>query len=310
VLNDGIGLARALVGTYEHGRCPRLDSAASRAICPTRGIGPGCGFADAFVNAFCVEALDELAFRFPRATLDVHVDDVAASAYGTPNEVRDRLVEFSHDFHLTLELDMDAEVATDKSAVIASSKRLASAIARRGCGLSQRDCEATVALGAGVTAGKARRHGARGVARTARVVSVKARLKRFGRLARKGKNKALRLFTTGLRPAATYGAEVIGIDNTSLRRLERWVALAFAPSSQGRSLEAALVMAESPTGCTATACAARWANAVWYTAYGPAPHPAQGVTGGHGARDAHVEHRQRASVHRSARTRARWMGLA
>ena len=127
---------RALVGTYEHRRFLRLDSAASRAICPTRGIGPGCGFADVFVKAFCVEALDELAFRFPRVTLDVHVDDVAASAYGAPCDVRDRLVEFSHDFHLTLELDMDAEVAKDKTAVVASSKRLASAIARKGCGLS------------------------------------------------------------------------------------------------------------------------------------------------------------------------------
>ena len=49
--------------------------------------------------------------------------------------------EVAEDFHLTLEIDMEAEVTHDKAAVVASSKRLASAIARIGTGLSQKDCE-------------------------------------------------------------------------------------------------------------------------------------------------------------------------
>ena len=116
----------------------------------------------------------ELAFRFPRATLDAHVDDVAPSAYGVPSDVRDRVVEFSHDFHLTLELDMDAEVAKDKLAVVAGSRRLVGAIARTGCGLSQRDCDATVALGADVTVAKPGGTG-RGALRGRRESSVSKR---------------------------------------------------------------------------------------------------------------------------------------
>ena len=128
-------LARALIGIYEHGGFLRLGGAVSRAIRPTRGIGPSCVFADFFVDAFCVEAFDELAFRFTNVTLDAHVNDVAVFAYGAPRGVRDRLVEFTGEFHLTLELDMDAE-AHDQRAAVASSKRLASAIARSGVGLS------------------------------------------------------------------------------------------------------------------------------------------------------------------------------
>ena len=77
---------------------------------------------------------------------------------------------------LVFAIEMEAEVAMDKSAVVASSKGLAGAIARRGCGLSHRDCAATIALGADVTVGTARRCGASAAARRARMAAVRGRL--------------------------------------------------------------------------------------------------------------------------------------
>ena len=199
----------------------RVSGAYSRAIRPARGVGPGRAFADVLVTAFCVDALGEPVLRYPSVTLDAHADDVTASAYGGCGEVKRSRVDCATDFNATLELDLEAEVAQGKTAVVASSRMLAVAIANAGEGLVWCDQDATVALVADVAVGKAKRHGARLAARTAKLRTVRGRMRRFCRVTRSAKQHALRLFVAGLRPAATYGAEICARHTLSLPRRER-----------------------------------------------------------------------------------------
>ena len=116
----------------------------------------------------CVEAFDELVHRcVGRVIFGVHADDIAASAYGKCGDMRGSLAEWAGDSPVTFALGLQAEAITEKTAVLASSRRLARAIAGRGEGLGDKAADATVAVGADVTAGKPRRLGARGAARIA-----------------------------------------------------------------------------------------------------------------------------------------------
>ena len=71
--------------------------------------------------------------------------------------------------------------------------------------------------------------------------SKKARM--FSRVAGRG---SLRLFTAGMRPAAAFGAKVVGMTNKELLRFQKWVVASTCPSLAGRSRLASL-MFRDPT---------------------------------------------------------------
>ena len=67
----------------------------------------------------------------------------------------------------------------------------------------------------------------------------------------------------GIRPAATYGAEVIGVAPSALRTLRQVAAITRRPKSRGRSLTAVSLTHADPAGRASYAAAARWALEVW-----------------------------------------------
>ena len=81
------------------------------------------------------------------------------------------------------------------------------------------------------------------------------------------------LFTTGLRPAASYGAAVVGVSDHQLLCLQKMAVSSAFPSPAARSRSAALLLLGDPTFPVAFAAILRWAKEVWRSGLGPAPAP-------------------------------------
>ena len=84
------------------------------------------------------------------------------------------------------------------------------------------------------------------------------------RLRRLGKGSII-IFTTGLQAAATFGAEVVGVNNMELKHLRDIAAQAMQPATRGRCRAALFVMKGDPTWRPSIAPLIRWAQEVWWT---------------------------------------------
>ena len=90
---------------------------------------------------------------------------------------------------------------------------------------------------------------------------------RFCRVARAARSgRALNFFVSGLRPAATYGAEIIGAAPSALRSLRQFAAHAMRPRAKGRSLTAVSLIHGDPAGRPGYSAASRWALGAWRSA--------------------------------------------
>ena len=75
--------------------------------------------------------------------------------------------------------------------------------------------------------------------------------------------KSRKLFTSGIKPLASYGAEVTGFTDSQLLRLSRIEAQFLTPKTRGRSLDAVLLLRNETTAPLAAAALTRWAREVW-----------------------------------------------
>ena len=100
----------------------------------------------------------------------------------------------------------------------------------------------------------------------ARAKAATARRPRLTRLKAGRPAGAAKIFIAGVLPAATYGAEVMGVSTSELKQLQRTALSSMQPSTRGRSKSAPFTAKGDPTWRPATAPVLRWAREVWSAA--------------------------------------------
>ena len=155
-------LARLAVHLYTRRR--RLsfkDRASGEAIQPDRGVVPGCCWAGTLAKVYCLEPMDGVCARNPGIELDVYVDDIQAGAANkeekSEEQVANEVAAATLDIKETIEQDIGASVASDKTAVVASTEALRKAIRKKiGREDAGEDDDHTIALGVDFSAGRRR----------------------------------------------------------------------------------------------------------------------------------------------------------
>ena len=89
-------------------------------------------------------------------------------------------------------------------------------------------------LGIDTSGGRPRSFRARCSTRSKRLAGTRPRVARLRRLAKAGAKKVGKIFTTGIRPQAVYGAEVHGLSPGELDRLERTASSCYPPFWHGK----------------------------------------------------------------------------
>jgi hypothetical protein len=257
-------LARLAVRLYRSERrlCLGRDIA-TEGVRPDRGIAPGCHLATTLVKVYCLLPFDGVARRHPEVDLDIYIDDLQISARGEPEQVEDKVCEAAADLREVVQLEIVANLAEAKAAVVASSGALAGAIRRRLGKDGGTDKETTVALGIDFASGRKTRRGGRLGRLARRVREVAGRRVRIRQLAKAARGGRLiqKIIKSGVVPTALYGAAVTGVPDDMLLNLRRTAAAAAVPRAQGRSLDVALRLSGLEVTAAATAPPlVRWAQ--------------------------------------------------
>ena len=198
--------------TYNTWRSPRMlrqgRQLHDRILFAKCGLPAGSGLNDCFVRAYCTAPLDSFTLRCPGVTLDQAIDDSVLIAHGTASEVRRKIVAAVAELEITITVDLNSTLADGKTAVSASSGKLALEIAKdlRRLGPSG---NGFVNLGVDFRIGKAGGPKARARRRNATL-----RRRRIDRVSKWLPNKKFRMISivrTGLKPAVAYGAAVHGL---------------------------------------------------------------------------------------------------
>ena len=85
-----------------------------------KGIVAGDCFATDYVSIYYVHILDDILSKHNNVYVNIHIDDVLFFAAGPPGHVLNDLTEAVAEFQLASELDLKADIAVAKTAVIAT----------------------------------------------------------------------------------------------------------------------------------------------------------------------------------------------
>ncbi len=205
-----------------------------------------------------VDVLDKLRKDYPQVRVIAYVDDLTLHRAGTEQEVKEDLEAASAQLVRELEENCRLVVSRVKSGVVASSKRLMGKLKRGmgriGIGVARR----ARLLGVDYQPGTGR--GGRRVVQGKRWRKAMGRRRRINRLGGRG---GPHVVSTGLAPAARYGATVTGPACSLVRELGAVAAGAFGPMG-GRSVWGRLGIrgADHRVGLVLAPIKA-WMEAVW-----------------------------------------------
>ena len=259
-----IALLRVAIQMYRAPRHLTFKGLTLGGLCPLHGVVAGCAAATTFVKIYTIEPLDSFLLRNPFAQLDVYIDDFHLGAQGTPHGIQSVLVEASEDLALVIQEEFECSISLEKAAVVASSDTTLRLV-RRGLGEKAGVKTSTAKnLGVDFAAGRMTcRQRRMSLTRRKRIAKVVRRKQRLRRLVKVAKVRAQKIFTTGMRPAGTYGAAVTGIDNMELLRLRRAAVVSLPPYTGGSSRTAKLAIYGDPLAPETVAAMLRWAKEVW-----------------------------------------------
>ncbi len=256
-------VVRACLAAYAAPRMVSHGSAVAREVFATRGIIAGCAFATSLVKVFYLRRLRQAKAEMPRgAVLDAYIDDVAIAAEGPRRKVISTIVEAYAVLKRALTRDLRCTLAPQKAAVVSSDREVGRAVAAA-IGRGGASADAAPNLGIDVTGGGARRRLGRASKRRARFRLGMDRGKKLGALAKVVGRKAVKIFTTGIAPSASYGSEVWGVSDAECLQLRRVAAQAMRPRSRIRSLSMVHLLQGMPTAASEIAVAVQYSRAVW-----------------------------------------------
>ena len=256
-------LIRASMSAYRQARFVQLGKAVGHGTFGRRGVIAGCALATTWAKVVLVTGFDDLWDRYKDQGVDigVYVDDIAVAVTADKLGTLVGIVgSVARELRLFIECELQGRIARDKAATFGSSEAIVRAIQDEiGC---ERGGAGPVALGVDVSAGRARGRLRRKA--KARSNDVKRRLQRYRRIARVARaGRAVKVFTCGLRPAASYGCEIYGVCNAELNMLRRAAAAAMRPRARGRSLRHAAILYGDPAARDTTAAFERFAAEAW-----------------------------------------------
>ena len=250
-------IAKLCINLWRGPRAVRLR----QLLCPYRlratcGIPAGSVFADLAVMAYCVSPLDALVKAWPRAALDVYMDDIHVAATGSAEAVRSTVVGAMKDLKRVVLVDYECSFADEKAATVASTRALAKAVAQDLGAVAGQPSTAAEYLGVDFAPGANR--GSTGAANTRnkRWKRAATRLRRVLALRRRvtrAKGRMQCILRNGVRPMVGYGSQVNGVDDAEWLRLRRLLLAASAPLAKGTSLTAKTVIQGDPAWREATA---------------------------------------------------------
>ena len=257
-------ILRMAMALYAAPRFVGADGVVDVGRYPSRGIAPGCPWAMTFAKLYVLDSFRRITAANPSVHLSVFVDDIVVSAEADDKStVRRMLVDASADVRDAIGSDLRAEMAEEKSVVVASDPKLARQVCRD---LQLPESAATAAAvfwGGEVSMGKRRRLWASKAGRRFRLRQMEARLPRVRAFRAAAGSATARLARTGLVPAAAHAVEIFGLSDRELLRAQRIAAAAQTPSAQGRSLTALRFVKEDPSEKAAIAPLLRWARECW-----------------------------------------------
>ncbi len=278
-LDFPLALLRASLAAYIGPRMLTLDGRAAKELYARNGIVPGCTFATSFVKLFYLRRLDAFVAQLPPdVDVDKYIDDLAISAAGVSDELIAKITAAREAARVALTSDLGCRIAESKSRVVASSSRVARAIAGKlGMEYAVRRCAPN--LGVDTTAGARRRTIRVGKSsRGARLTKLGKRGKKLAKIARILGGRAVKVFTAGIAPEATYGAEIWGVSDAEAVRLKRAASRALKLWSRCRSLTTVHLIHNLPTCKEELRPITQFAKQVWRAATDKEAASARGTT--------------------------------
>ncbi len=256
-------IVRAALAAYSSARMLSMGGRMGREMYPTIGVVAGCSLAMVLTKIYCLRALEEYAREAPPGVkLDTFVDDFTLSMIGKPNAVVEGMLEAHSRLREVVENTLRCRFAPGKTAVTATTRQLASTIARR-IGVTGGVVGIATLLGVDNAAAAPRAALRAKSKRAKRLRAALARKKRLQQVQRVVGSKAKKVFVAGIRPAATYGSQIWGLDDGEVGRLRRLAAAALRPQARGRSLRLTLLWHDVPTAAAENAPLTHFARMVW-----------------------------------------------
>jgi hypothetical protein len=279
---------RVCLGMYRAVRYLTISPFVAAPVRATVSVAAGCGFATTWVKVYSleplVEALAEISASIPpsvTSNAEIYIDDLQWDVEAaSEEEAACAFVQVAHVLSDVIQIDMHADLAYDKAAVVASapgsrrSDRLARSVRRRMGRAGGAEVVAAHNLGIDYAAGRPRAEWAAKTS-TLKLKRFRKGARRAGRaavlrrhLASVSKHKAKRLFAGNVRAVAFYGAEVHGLDDRELAAAWRLAAKCLSPTTPGRSVDALALTNLKVIGLLPFAQVRRWALEVWRASCG------------------------------------------
>ena len=256
-------LLKASLSMYAAPRLITMAGRIAKELYPRHGIIAGCALATTHVKVYYLRDLDRFVQEIPpHIHLDVHVDDVALSGEGPERQLFQDLVAARAKLIRLVERDIRGSIAQSKSTAVASSRWLAERL-HSALGLAGAPREAIPNLGIDHVAGGSRVRLANASAKEGRWRAARRRGRRLRRITAALGSRAIRIFSAGVAPAASYGAAVWGMSEIECLRLRRLAGTALRPVSRGRSLNMLHLVHDMPTAASEVAVAVQYGRMVW-----------------------------------------------
>ena len=262
-------IVRASIFLYRPPRFICLAGTTAPPIIPGVGVVAGCTIASTWARVALVGVLDRLnVCPSPnvQCNIAVYIDDFVISAEGAARPLVRSLSRITMSLQAGLENEVGAKISAQKAIVVASSSGLAYDVRRALGPLGGKAAASAIVLGVDTCGGRGRA-AVRTSAFAARAAKCGTRCRRLRRVtAATSAGRTAKLFSTGIRPAAAYGADVVGASPAFLRRLRLQAAATMRPRARGRSLTAVSLVHGDPAGVVGVAAAGHWAGEAWRAA--------------------------------------------
>ncbi len=255
---------RMCLSMYAAPRVVSMRGRASRQLHPRRGIIAGCPMATTLVMVFSLEPLDQLVAELPGSTdVDAHIDDFVLTGVETEGRLLADMRDAEMMLRRTLNREMGGSIAMSKAGVVASKRSIAKALCEAIPGLGNSHIEEVVNLGADFVAGRRRNVIKRRSKLRRRLAGAARRRKRLETIARVVGRRGMRIFTSGIGPAGTFGGAISGFDDSDLLAMRRLAAAGMTPRGRGRSLAMTHILNGVPTAQFEVAPVLQLSRMIW-----------------------------------------------
>ncbi len=243
---------------YAAGRCFKTEAAVSGQVRSSRSIVPGSRFANILLKMVRFLPLDRVASCWSGTELTLYVGGMQVIVTREFVQAVAWIIKTLEGV-LRLPVSRDTKSAKGKSAYVASAGGVGTAVQSqmKGMGIA---CKSTQRwLGVDYAAGRR----APQATRRARRFAARKRQPKIRGIAKKG-GRVAKVVRGGLVTSVGYGARCVGVSNTDLREIRRYMGAALPGGGGWRSLTLRLALGgDEPAKGLAVAPLVAWAEEIW-----------------------------------------------